>query len=306
MKRGLLIATGLLAVIVIGFAAVLLLRSGASPVGSASPSATPSPTPIPIDQALLNRRVTLLLLGTDQNAIRRERGESVLTDSMIVLSVNAAHTHAVMISVPRDTVDIPLPGGTIWPQKLNALYEARGVTTVRDTFARLLGAKIDYTIVVDMDDFAAIVDAFGGVDIVATEAIDDPSVSLKITLGRHHLDGRTALAYSRSRHTTNDFSRAARQQQVLRALLERFNQPGAKVDVPKLLASLAHLKTDIPADKLPTILEIGRRSRAAAVTDEVVQPPQFYRVELSGQRGYVLLPRLEAIRAFALSLLTGP
>ena len=290
----------------IGLILLLVLRPSAPPVALASPTATPSPTPIPIDQALLNRRVTFLVLGTDQNAQRRAAGANVLTDSMIVVSVNATHTKLSMISVPRDTVDVPLPDGTVWHEKLNSLLEAKGLDVTRETFDGLLGVKIDYTMVVDMDDFASLVDAFGGVDVTVAEAINDPSIGFRITAGRHHMDGRTALAYCRSRHTTNDFSRADRQQQVLLALLARFNDPAAKIDILALVSSLQHLQTDIPRTKLPTIAEIARRSKAAAVTRAVLQPPRFYDVQVSGPRGYILLPKLALIRAYVEPLMIGP
>src|SRR5439155_828674 len=91
----------------------LVLTWRAAPLAVAPPP-TPSPTPIPLDQALLSRRVTFLLLGTDQNASRALRHEPALTDSMIVLSINAAHNRLTMISVPRDTVDVRLPDGSVW------------------------------------------------------------------------------------------------------------------------------------------------------------------------------------------------
>ncbi len=240
----------------IGLILLLVLRPSAPPVALASPTATPSPTPIPIDQALLNRRVTFLVLGTDQNAQRRAAGANVLTDSMIVVSVNATHTKLSMISVPRDTVDVPLPDGTVWHEKLNSLLEAKGLDVTRETFDGLLGVKIDYTMVVDMDDFASLVDAFGGVDLLA--------------------------------------------------LLARFNDPAAKIDILALVSSLQHLQTDIPRTKLPTIAEIARRSKAAAVTRAVLQPPRFYSVQVSGSRGYILLPKLALIRAYVEPLMTGP
>ena len=285
-------------------AVVLFLVSRGRPVALA-PTASPSPTPIPIDQALLNRRVTFLLLGTDQNAAREQRHETPLTDSMIVMSINAAHTQLTMISVPRDTVDVPLADGTLWRQKLNSLYSQKGTDTVRETFDGLLGAKIDYVILVNMDDFAAIVDAFGGVDITVPEAIDDPSIGLNIKAGKQHLDGKTAQLYSRSRHTTDDFSRADRQHKVLLALLARFDDPKTKLDVPSLLKGLHSLKTDIPADKIPTIVEIARRSRSAKITSQVLQPPTFYQVRIESVRGYILVPNLQAIKRYAAPLLTG-
>jgi polyisoprenyl-teichoic acid--peptidoglycan teichoic acid transferase len=291
-------------VVVLALAAVALFLLGRGNLAVA-PTASPSPTPIPIDQALLNRRVTFLLLGTDQNAAREQAHEVPLTDSMIVLSINAKHTQLTMISVPRDTVDVPLPDGTVWRQKLNSLYSQKGANTLRDTLDGMLGAKIDYVVLVNMDDFAAIVDAFGGVDVTVPESINDPSIGLRISAGRRHLDGKTALLYSRSRHTTNDFSRADRQHRVLLALLAKFDDSKTKIDVPALLKGLASLKTDIPTDKIPTLIEIARRSRKADVTSAVLQPPGFYEVRIEAIRGYVLIPKLQAIKRYAEPLLTG-
>lgn len=293
-----------LIVVLAAAALVLFVVSRGKPVAVA-PTATPSPTPIPIDQALLNRRVTFLLLGTDQNAAREQRHEVPLTDSMIVMSINATHTQLTMISVPRDTVDVPLPDGTVWRQKLNGIYSQKGVDTLRDTLDGLLGAKIDFVIVVNMDDFAAIVDAFGGVDLTVPEAINDPSIGLNIKAGKQHLDGKTAQLYSRSRHTTDDFSRADRQHNVLLALLAKFDDPKTKLDVPSLLKGLHSLKTDIPADKIPTLVEIARRSQKAKVTSAVLQPPGFYEVRIEAVRGYILEPYLQAIKRYAQPLLTG-
>src|SRR5437870_12603857 len=124
----------LVAVLVLALAVVaivLFLVSRGGPVALA-PTARPTPTPIPIDQALLNRRVTFLLLGTDQNAAREQRHETPLTDSMIVMSIHAAHNKLTISSVPRATVDVPLPDGTLWRQKLNSLYSQKGVDTLRD------------------------------------------------------------------------------------------------------------------------------------------------------------------------------
>jgi LCP family protein required for cell wall assembly len=298
----------LLAGLVIGLAAVAVVLFVVWIGGPGTPLATPtpSPTPIPLDQALLNRRVTFLLLGTDQNATRQASGSTPLTDSMVVLSVNATHTKLTMISIPRDTVDLPLPDGTTWHQKLNSLYAPKGADTVADALDALLGSHIDYWIVVNMDDMVKIVDAFGGVDVRVAEALSDPTVSLRLTAGPHHLDGRTALAYSRSRHSTNDFERAARQQQVLVALLARFNKPGVSVDLPSLLDGLSGLQTDIPDDKIPTLAEIARRSKAAKATSVVLQPPRSFTVRIEAVRGYVLLPRLDAIHTYAQPLLSGP
>lgn len=45
-----------------------------------------------------------------------------------------------------------------------------------------------------------------------------------ISAGPAHLDGKTALKYARSRHTSSDFSRSARQQQIIVAIAEKVKQ----------------------------------------------------------------------------------
>jgi anionic cell wall polymer biosynthesis LytR-Cps2A-Psr (LCP) family protein len=44
---------------------------------------------------------------------------------------------------------------------------------------------------------------------------------INFKVGEQHMDGEQALEYSRSRETTSDFARAARQQQVILALRQK-------------------------------------------------------------------------------------
>jgi anionic cell wall polymer biosynthesis LytR-Cps2A-Psr (LCP) family protein len=81
-------------------------------------------------------------------------------------------------------------------------------------------------------DFAGLemmIDAIGGIDIDVPEAIVDYSYPLsenvigllRIEKGMQHMDGKTALQYARSRHSTSDFDRSDRQQQILQALKDK-------------------------------------------------------------------------------------
>src|SRR6187397_300306 len=54
-------------------------------------------------------RINILLLGTDAAPGR----DTVLTDVMLVVSVDPVAETAVMISVPRDTGYVPLPDTTV-------------------------------------------------------------------------------------------------------------------------------------------------------------------------------------------------
>jgi LCP family protein required for cell wall assembly len=222
------------------------------------------------------------------------------TDSIILASVSADQSEVTLISLPRDTVEIPMPDGTTWPSKVNAIYDQLGVDALVDAAATLFDVAIDGYVQVDMDDLVDLVDAVDVVEVNPSDALDDPIVDLHLEPGRQTLDGPTALAYVRTRVDT-DYGRAARQQEVLLDLVARLVSPETDVDVAALLDGLASFETDLPLDDLPTLLEIGRRAESATVTREVLQPTRFITFEgdAGDGRGYILLPDVEAIRAFA-------
>ncbi|MBO7505504.1 LCP family protein [bacterium] len=67
-------------------------------------------------------------------------------------------------------------------------------------------------------------------DVYVTETIYDPKYPADdminydpfyIESGRQHLDGKTALKYARSRHTTSDFARSLRQQELIIAIKDK-------------------------------------------------------------------------------------
>jgi LCP family protein required for cell wall assembly len=279
-----------------------------SPTPSPSPSPTlePTPTPIPLDEAMLARRFTVLVAGADTSANRRAGGTTVVnTDALMVVSVSADKSRIDMISVPRDTVDVPLPGGKIYRGKINSIGFKLGITTLRDAMSTLLGVPIDRYVRIDMDDFLWLVDAVGGIDLDVRTHLVDPKVHLNLPAGPTHLDGATALAFSRTR-ADNDYGRAARQQQVVLALVQRWLDPSAAA----LLAAAFHvesLQTDISLTELPTLLEIGRRSAAAKVTAVVLQPPRyslFSGIDPNSARGWVMIPNVAAMRRYAKAALS--
>ena len=109
---------------------------------------------------------------------------------------------------------------------------------------KALDLDIHHVIKVDFDGFTKAVDAIGGIDIEVPEAITDTEYpgpnytyeTFAIDAGLQHLDGETALKYARSRHTTSDFDRSARQQQILAALAEKVRDQGILRSPSKVMA----------------------------------------------------------------------
>jgi len=272
---------------------------------TASPTESPTATPIPIDEAMLARRFTVMVAGVDSSAARRARGEDQNTDALMVISVSADKSRIDILSLPRDTVDIPMPDGTIYHRKINSIAQAFGIEGLRGAMSTLLGVPIDRYVEVDMDDFTWMVDAVGGIDVEVETRLSDPNIHLLLDPGPAHLDGATALSYSRTR-VDSDYGRAARQQQVMVALARKWLDPGLGplIGAMRLLGSL---QTDIGLDEVATLLEIGRRSASAAVTAIVLKPTRFslfVGFEPNSTRGWVMIPDVPEIRAYARSVLT--
>ena len=294
---------GALGVIVAALAFVLLNQRG-QPLLSASPSPTPQPT---LNAALLTNRVTVLVIGLDSDERRRKLEKGINSDTIMIASINADQSQVTLMSLPRDTVDLTLPDGTTWTQKVNAIYAERGLDTLIGTMKDLFQVDIDYYVQIDMGDLADMVDALGGVRVRLKEPLVDAHLDLDLTKGRHQLDGKVAEAYVRSRYTTSDFERAGRQQQVLLQIVKQLVAPDAGVDIKAMLDSLHSFKTDLPLADMPTLVELARRAQDAKVTTQVLDPDHGF-MSFAGDRGdgrgYILEPAVDAIRQFAAEHLT--
>jgi len=176
-------------------------------------------------------RVNLLLLGVDE---RPQENGMARTDTMMLLTLDPTTLQAGVLSIPRD-LWVPIPGynqGRInTAHRLGELYNypGGGPALARETVELNLGVPIQYYARLNFQGFVDLVDLVGGIDIYVPEAINDPLYPdhnygydpLYIEAGQHHFDGAMALKYARTRHDSNDFQRADRQQQVLLAILER-------------------------------------------------------------------------------------
>jgi LCP family protein required for cell wall assembly len=303
MNRSTAAVAGVLALLVIAVIAVILLSQGRQPAASPSPEPT-EPTPT-LNAELLNRRNTVLFVGIDLNAARESGGAPRNTDALLLASINADQSSLVLVSLPRDTVDVPLPDGGVWAQKINALYALEGIDALVGAMEELYGVPIDFHVTLDMDDFAALVEAVDGVTVNPTEPLRDPIVALDLQPGEQELDFNQALGYVRSR-VDKDYGRMARQQEVIVDLVRRLVDPDRALDLNALVDGLDSLETDMPLEDLPTLIEIAGRAGDAEVTNLLVEPPDLivFEGDRGDGRGYILEPDVEAIRSRVSALIS--
>ncbi len=303
MQRTAPILIGIVAVAVIGVVAFLLLSGGSEPAPSPSPSPSASATVEPSTSAepsfhaeLLDRRWNVLYVGTDLNERREGEGEEPNTDAVMLVSLSADGSQLTLISLPRDTIDIPLPDGETWDGKVNRIYRQEGMETLVGAMEETFGVEIDAHVLLDMDDFARVVGAVDGIEVSPADPIVDPIVNLDLPAGPQELDAAQTLGYVRTR-IDQDYGRMGRQQEVIVALVEKLLDPETEVDVRELLDSLDSLETDLPLDELPTLLELARRATEAEVDTLVIQQPLItFQGDRNDGRGYVLEADFDAIR----------
>ena len=275
------------------------------------------PVPSYQPQVGLGERVTILLVGVDFAPGR----ESELTDTMLVTTLDPETNEGAMISIPRDLYGVPLGDGRVFNAKLNSLmslaeddpagYPLGGPATLKAAIGELLGTRIHYVAAIDIEGMRQMVDTIGGVDVTVERAIDDPRYhdtftgerGFSIQAGPQHLDGQTAMAFVRSRYGEgdNDFTRAARQQQVLTAIARKLTAGNLLLALPGLLDAVRqNLATDIPADRFAAIATEVESANLAGLERVVLTPDDgFVLVEQNSVAGYILHPDLDAIRDMA-------
>ncbi|NTV65769.1 MAG: LCP family protein [Oscillochloris sp.] len=226
--------------------------------------------------ATLREPFNVLLIGVDR---RPDMQEGVRSDTLILVHVDPGQAWAGMLSIPRDSVaDVPYLG----QQKINTAYaygfnhaaeiygdgtlpEAAGGALAAQTIEGFLGIKVGYIAQIDFHGFQQVVDTLGGVTIDVPHPLLDPAypsddygyVRLYVPAGLQVLDGATALRYARSRHSSSDFDRSRRQQQVLRAILAEVRARGL-LSQATLLPALAqdlqqNISTTLPLGDLDTL-----------------------------------------------------
>lgn len=192
---------------------------------------------------LPGKLVTFLVMGVDKRP--DDAGRS---DSMIVVSYNPASDQLAILSLPRDTwVEIPGHGY----DKVNHSYAYGGERLAVQVVQKLLGINIDHFVTISFQGFREIVDEVGGVQVDAEKrmlyhdpydtAMGPEGLVIDIQPGLQHMDGLTALKYSRYRmDDEGDIGRMRRQQQVIKALLKAAATPAIVGRIPQLIPAFSH------------------------------------------------------------------
>lgn len=156
--------------------------------------------------------LNILIIGTDSRNLSVERGRS---DVIILAHVNDDRSRVDLIHFPRDLF-VPI-AGTGGSSKINAAYAYGGAPLLVQTLQQLIDVPIDHVAITNFDNFKAMTDAIGGVQVQVTEAGGGFST------GTHHMNGEQGLRFVRERYSLSqgDISRGERQMQFVKGVMNK-------------------------------------------------------------------------------------
>lgn len=288
-----------------------------APGVSADPDAEYEASPIATPETASDR-INILLTGIDA----AENRTNELTDTLLVVSIDPTNGSIAMLSFPRDISNFPLVDGRTYDGKINSFmsYARRNpgefpdgpLTSLVRQMGYLLGAPIHYYAAIDLAGFRRMIDLVGGVTVDNVRTINDPRYDwldgqrgFFLSAGRHHLDGRTALAYVRSRQGAgdNDFNRARRQQEVLLALRAQLTKPEQLPQIPGLLDAAGDtIRTNFPSERVGEMIDLAQGIDTAAIRQVVLGPRKYAEQIPVSQTGGIYKLRLKMDVLAALSV----
>jgi LCP family protein required for cell wall assembly len=224
-------------------------------------------------------RVNILLAGDSSDDPGHDG--AVLTDSILIISIDTKNHTAFMLSIPRDLwVNIP---GWSW-QKINAAnaaygtnfpgYPQNGMGQLEHIIVTDLGIPINYYALSDYGAFKDAVNAVGGVSVDITSpdprGLYDPNADLNLPNGIVNLNGQEALNLARARgdgygsygFTSSDFDRTTHQRLLFTAIAKKAKSVGVLTNPVKIgdlfNAFGNNIKTDLTLQNVLRLVQISK------------------------------------------------
>jgi LCP family protein required for cell wall assembly len=203
-----------------------------------------------VNPVCIREACTFLILGSDSRRGLTKKQQQQLgtnarfasgqrSDTIILVQVDPQKDRTIVLSIPRD-LRVPIPGHGV--NKINTAFSVSPNLMVR-TVERLTGLRINHYVEVNFIGFEKLVNALGGIPVCIDRPLHDSLAKLNLPhKGCYNLRGATALAFVRARHIQGDaipdFSRISRQQQFMRALIEKALSIGSVFHIPDLIKAV--------------------------------------------------------------------
>jgi LCP family protein required for cell wall assembly len=244
----------------------------------ASNSLTEKPVEKKQNEELLTAKdkATIMIMGVD------ERDDDVgRSDTLMIASIDPKTNQASLLSVPRDT-RVKIKGHGF--DKVNAAYAYGKEKLSQDTVENLLGVSIDHYVIINTKSFKKIIDAIGGIDIDVPKRMhyedpwdDDGGLIIDFHPGMQHMDGAKAVTYVRYRDEEGDLGRIRRQQDFVRAFMEKLVSPAIIPKLPTIIKEvMGSIETDLSFRQLLEFVGTLKESKNNGLKTDMVPGKPLY------------------------------
>lgn len=186
------------------------------------------------------------------------------SDVNIIGAVDTTTKQITLISTPRDYW-IPLSVSNGVNDKLThaGIY---GIDCSMDTLEMLYDKddadiSLDYYVRLNFSGFQDIIDQLGGIDVNsdATFTAEDSTGVFHYTEGVNHLDGASALAFARDRHSFSDgdFARGRHQMEVIRAVIAKMESSDMLANYGDVMDSMSgSFQTNMTKEEIGNLVQV--------------------------------------------------
>lgn len=221
-------------------------------------------------------KATIMIMGVDERD--DDAGRS---DTLMIASIDPKTNQASLLSVPRDT-RVKIKGHGF--DKVNAAYAYGKERLSQDTVENLLGVNIDHYIIINTKSFKKIIDAIGGIDIDVPKRMhyedpwdDDGGLIIDFQPGMQHMDGAKAVTYVRYRDEEGDLGRIRRQQDFVRACMEKIVSPAIIPKLPSVIKEvMGSIETDLSFRQLLEFAGTLKESKNNGLKTDMVPGKPLY------------------------------
>lgn len=221
-------------------------------------------------------KATIMIMGVD------ERDDDVgRSDTLMIASIDPKTNQASLLSVPRDT-RVKIKGHGF--DKVNAAYAYGKEKLSQDTVENLLGVNIDHYVIINTKSFKKIIDAIGGIDIDVPKRMhyedpwdDDGGLIIDFQPGMQHMDGAKAVTYVRYRDEEGDLGRIRRQQDFMRACMDKIVSPAIIPKLPSVIKEVMDsIQTDLTFRQLMEFAGTLKQSKENGLKTDMVPGRPLY------------------------------
>ena len=221
-------------------------------------------------------KATVMIMGVDERA--DDVGRS---DTLMIATLDSDKNQAALLSVPRDT-RVKIKGHGF--DKINAAYAYGGRKLTQETIENLLNTHIDHYIKINVHGFTKIIDALGGIDIDVEKRMyyedpwdDDGGLYIDLQPGMQHMDGKTAITYVRYRDEEGDIGRIKRQQNFMKAVMDKLVSPTIIPKLPAIVSAVSDsVETDMSVSEILSFLGTLQDAKDNGLKSEMLPGKPVY------------------------------